>query len=327
MSIENLSWFEGPFTHVHVRYPGERNEDSSWEVLQFDYDSALRYMQLLSGKTDIRITDTNHAIRPFDEIDLLNKPMSIDKDAWQEQIRKRASEEMEKRIAKIRSLSNPKIIVGVEVDIVDEQGELSLSDECLEKSDFTIASFHRFIWSIFSQEEHFTSEELIRFFEGALDNPHVFVLGHPTMPSSKMLGVLEPRDYSSVVEKMTEKGIAYEVPILCDLLGEQGKLTREVIGICGELGTPLVLSTDFHHLKDLDFLANVDIDNTPTEVAESDVETLFEFNRDVHYRIVRRLIRNIDALQSLGIKKDQVINSSDQRFDDWLNARKSLFSQ
>jgi len=325
MLREELSWYRGPITHAHIRYPGEVDRISSGEILQFDHETALQYLKLLTGRSNLRITDTNHAMLSLD-VDNLEKPESESKEIWREKLINQASEETAKRIAEIRRRSNPNIIVGVEVDIIDSQGGLSLSDECLGGSDFTIASFHRYIWSVFSGRKHYQPEELIEMYMGTLDNPNVCVLGHPTNLSSKMVGVLKPEDYSPVIKKMTEKGVAYEISILKDLSRKDEELTRGVLRICGEKGTPLVLSTDFHNIPDL-----IEFGDLPgkewVDVTEENLKDVFAQNAVIHYSILRRLIRNIDVLRGLDINEEQVVNSSDQRFDDWLNSRKFMFSQ
>lgn len=319
MESENLTWFNGPVTHAHLRSSHEVDDALATEIRQFTHEAALQYLSEFSKNPYLRITDTNHAMISFKDLDNLTRPDSEAKDTWREKIINQASEETLKRTTEIRNSSSNKIIIGVEADIIGDKGQLSLNDECLRQIDFTIASFHRFIWTIFSEKEHYSPEYLIKLYLGALDNPRVRVLGHPTRLSSKLLQPLKPGDFLPVIKKMKANGVAYEINILDDLTNKQTDLNFGVIQLCQKHESPLVFGLDFHHLRDIDFLKDLSLQS---EIVESNFQASFEKNRQVHFRIFRRLIKNINVLKSLGVKKELVVNNNDQDFDRWLNSRR-----
>jgi len=318
---DNLSWFNGPVTHVHLKLDGEAKEGNSGEDIQFTHDTALMYLRKLSNNPFVRITDTGHAMLSFNDIDNLKRPDNETLQEWRTKIINQASRETIRRVAEIRKTESH-IVVGVEADIIDSSGHLSLDDECLEKIDFTIASFHRFIWTVFSERTHYESDELINMYLGTLDNPSVSVLGHPIRSSSKRIGTIEFGDFVPVLHKMKEKKVAYEVDILANLSDESERLNLKVIKECSKLNVPVVFGIDFHSFENIGFVDNISSRNRTVD--KQNLDNVFSQNRDVHFRIFRRLIKNIHTLQDLGVRRDQVVNSSDQVFDQWLKERKLL---
>ncbi len=322
MERGNLSWFGGPISHMHLRLPSEPNDAEGEENLQFTHETATYYLGKLYRNPNVRITDTAHALLSFRDLDNLRRPNLESAESWSNRIITQASVETLKRVSEMKKLANSNIIIGVEADIIDDQGHLSLDDECLQEIDFTIASFHRFIWTIFSERVYYSSEELINMYLGALDNPSVRVLGHPIRTSSKLIGPRKSEDFLPVLEKMKEKRVAYEINPLIDLSDEQQKLNLEVIKECSRVGTPLILGFDFHNMEDIDFLKDISLDNNAIEGLSLDY--VFSRNADVHFGVFRRLIKNVGILKELGVGKEQIVNSSDQNFDQWINERKSL---
>lgn len=323
MKKENLTWLSGTIAHLHLRHNNEEKDVSPAELRQFTHAMALEYLHLLSGRDDIRITDTNHAMLVFSDLDNLKKPEDEDKQEWINRLTKQASDETLKRINEIREKKNSNLIVGIEADIVGDNGQLSLNEECLSQIDYVVASFHKFIRKVFSEEKLQTSESLIQAYLGVLDNPYVDVLGHSTRLSSDLENKVSIEDYRLVVEKMKEKGVTFEVNIFNDLRSSDEELTLGVVKLCIEYDVPLVMSLDFHQFQDINFLKNLPIED---EIAEEDLELFFKENKDIHFRVFRRIIKNISILEDLGVKKEMVLNSSNEGFDDWLNKRKELKS-
>lgn len=177
---ELREWLGGPVTHTHLRSEADPNFFDGTERHQFTQEAALHYLRLLTGNPDARITDTNHALIDFD-VDNLDRPKSIPKEEWRNKIVAEASTGTLTRLAKVRQNPNAKnVIIGVEADIIDDEGGLSLNNDCLSQLDFTIASFHSFIWSAFSEEHDYTKQYLLKSYENVVKNPNVVVLGHAT---------------------------------------------------------------------------------------------------------------------------------------------------
>ena len=307
---------------MHLRLPDERNLEGK-ENLQFTHETATYYLGRLYNNPKVRITDTAHALLSFRDLDNLSRPNSETTESWSDKIITKASTETLKRVLEMKRLANNNIIMGIEVDIIDNQGHLSLNDECLKEIDFTIASFHRFIWTIFSEKVYYSPEDLVSMYLGAIDNPSVCVLGHPIRPSSKLVGSLGFDDFLPVIDKMNEKRVAYEINIIADLSNKQQELNLKIIKECSQVGTPLILGFDFHNAGGVDFLEDISLDNSKIE--EPNLNDIFCQNTNIHYRVFRRLIKNIHILEKLGVTREQIVNSSDQNFDQWL-AKRKLFN-
>lgn len=321
MKNELLEWLHGPVTHLHIRHQSEGQQADSEEFRQFDHAIAIEYLRLLSGGKDIRITDTNHALLSFTDIDNLKRPEAEDKENFAARIIKQASEETLKRIAAIKAENNSGVIMGIEADIINDRGQLSLNEECLSQLDYVVASFHRFIWSVFSEEKTYTVNYIINLYLQVLDNPHVAVLGHPARPSNKLIGEITASDYLPVLEKMRTNGVAFEVNILNDLSADDEKVNRELIQMCVKLQVPLVVSLDFHELAELEMLKDLSMEH---DLSEENLQTVFKQNGQAHFRIFRRLFKNLAILQQLGVEKEMIVNHSDENFNQWLAARKEL---
>ncbi len=129
------------------------------------------------------------------------------------------------------------VLEGVEVDIRAD-GRLDLPDEVLQEMDVVVASVH----SAFAQ----TKEQLTRRLVGAIENPHVDVLGHPT---GRLLGERDeyPVDWDEVFRAAARRGTALEINAFPNRLDLRDTLAREA----RRHGARLVVDTDFHEARHL----------------------------------------------------------------------------
>ena len=132
------------------------------------------------------------------------------------------------------------ILTGTEMDIRAD-GSLDLPDEVLARLDVVVAAVH----SSMGQEQ----EKMTRRVLGALENPHVDILAHPTC---RLLGEREPVqiDLEAVFKKAVEKGKALEInamPARLDLKDIHIHRARE-------LGAKLLIGTDAHSPEQLDLM-------------------------------------------------------------------------
>lgn len=137
-----------------------------------------------------------------------------------------------------QSLKDIYILTGTEVDIRAD-GSLDLPDEVLARLEVVIAAVH----SSMGQEQ----EKMTRRVLGALENPHVDILAHPTC---RLLGEREPVqiDLEAVYKKALEGGKALEInamPTRLDLKDIHIYRARE-------LGVKLLIGTDAHSPAQLD---------------------------------------------------------------------------
>jgi DNA polymerase (family 10) len=130
-----------------------------------------------------------------------------------------------------------KLLKGIEVNIKAD-GTLDVTDELLAERDWVVASIH----TAFQREP---TERVM----AAMENPHVDVIGHLT---GRKLNRREPMeiDLERVVEKAIETGTFLEINSQPDRLDLSDVNARLV----GEAGVQIVVSSDAHQLKALDYV-------------------------------------------------------------------------
>ncbi len=129
------------------------------------------------------------------------------------------------------------ILCGSEVDIRAD-GAMDFPDAVLSMLDWVIASVH----NAMSQDRDTMTRRIIR----AMENPHVTAIGHA---SSRLLGRRDPVDFDieALLQTARDTGTAMEInaaPERLDLKDTNAARARE-------LGVPLVINTDSHHIDSL----------------------------------------------------------------------------
>lgn len=124
------------------------------------------------------------------------------------------------------------VLEGVEVNIRAD-GRLDLPDELLAQMDIVVASVH----SAFGQDK----AQLTRRLLGAIANPHVDIIGHP---SGRLLGERDeyPVEWGDVFKAAAAHGTALEINAFPNRLDLKDTLAREA----RRHGALLVIGTDFH---------------------------------------------------------------------------------
>jgi DNA polymerase (family 10) len=130
-----------------------------------------------------------------------------------------------------------RILKGTEVDILSD-GKLDLSEKVLEKLDLVAAAIH----SGFKQEREKMTKRIVR----ALENPLVRILVHP---SGRLLGARDPYevDIDEVMETAKRYGKALEINAYFERLDLDDIHCRKA----KEMGIPLAIGTDSHHLDQM----------------------------------------------------------------------------
>ncbi|MEW6082701.1 MAG: DNA polymerase/3'-5' exonuclease PolX [Bacillota bacterium] len=125
-----------------------------------------------------------------------------------------------------------RVLRGTEVDIL-ASGRLDLSDAVLEDLDIVVASIHQG----FSQPREVLTERL----EGALKNPHVDIIGHPT---GRLIGRREPYpvDLERVLDLASRTGTALEINACPDRLDLKDEHARKA----ASQGVRIAINTDAH---------------------------------------------------------------------------------
>jgi DNA polymerase (family 10) len=135
-----------------------------------------------------------------------------------------------------------RVLRGIECDILPD-GRLDLPDDVLAELDWVQASVHG--------GQRMPRAEMTRRVEGALRNPYVSCLSHPTgrlinrRPESAL-------DLDRAFELAVEHGIALEVNGLPDRLDLSGEHVRDAIAA----GVKIVCSTDAHSVRGLGNMPN-----------------------------------------------------------------------
>jgi DNA polymerase (family X) len=161
-----------------------------------------------------------------------SRPLGLDE--------KGLAEQREEIAALGRGLTEPRLLAGVEVDILPD-GSLDLPAEALAGLDWVVASIH----SDFTQPAERMTDRIVR----ALRSGVVDVLGHP---SGRRIGHRDPYEFDlqAVLEVAREAGVALEV----NAMPERLDLTDKACRLAKEAGVRVAISTDTHvaaHLSNI----------------------------------------------------------------------------
>lgn len=129
------------------------------------------------------------------------------------------------------------LLMGVELNILDEQGNIDLPLGTLKQMDLTIASLH--VPCITPGSWEFNTEACIN----AMKNPLVNILGHPDDPRY-------PVDYRALVQAAKEYEVLLELNNSSLRPGGSRKNARgfdaEMLKLCMEYQAPIVIGSDAH---------------------------------------------------------------------------------
>ena len=152
------------------------------------------------------------------------------------------------------------LLLGVELNIIDYDGNVDMSDELIKQMDVVIASIHADIGYTPG-----TIEENTKSIIGAIKNPLIGIIGHPD--DGRI-----PLDYEQVVKAAKEYGTLLEINN--NSLNPSGfrKNTREndktILELCKKYQVPVVIGSDAHsedivglNERAYDVMDEVDFDN------------------------------------------------------------------
>jgi len=150
------------------------------------------------------------------------------------QIRQKEIEKTQKKHPKIKLLSS------VEVNIKAD-GDLDIKDWMLEKLDIVAASIH----TSFHQSKDVMTKRII----GAIEHPHVDVIGHP---SGRIIGQREPYevDWPEIFRSAAKAKTALEISSFPNRLDLRDVLCKEA----KEYGVKFAINTDAHQPHHLDLM-------------------------------------------------------------------------
>jgi histidinol phosphatase-like PHP family hydrolase len=314
-------WFGGPLVHAHLHQEGKIvNPDV--ELHQFTQIGAVNYLTRLTGRSSILITDTNHAMidiyRHRDDWLQLSNESDL---AYSQRKIDYSSGDVLRRCQESRPITG--ILTGVETDILNERGEVSTSTEVMEKLDIVIASLHWRTWKKFTGSDEIsmdTKAKILSAYSRLSDNPHIDILGHPTVFPDELKALFRGEELRPVLEKMKSRNMAMEVNISVDLTLPEFGLERELMIVAGQIGVPIAIGSDVHHLNDYGLQGVF-----PDYITQANWSQAFDYHgtSGCHFSLFRFMARNIRLLESSGINPNNVINSSYENFAAW-STRRSL---
>ena len=132
------------------------------------------------------------------------------------------------------------LLKGSEVDIL-EDGTLALPDDLLARLDLVLGAVH----SRFDLSRDAQTERILR----AMDNPHLHILAHPT---GRLIGERPPYDVDvpRLIEAAHERGVILEL----NAQPERMDLDDVYVKAAKDLGVVIAISTDAHHVSQLDHM-------------------------------------------------------------------------
>ena len=135
-----------------------------------------------------------------------------------------------------------KLLYGVELNILNEYGDVDLSDEALDELDYAVASLHSPIFRKVGRS--FCSDAAI----SAMRNPYVYILGHPDDD-------LMPLDYEALTLAAKHYHVALEVNNSSlrpgsFRVGAADNYLR-MIKLAKKLEVPIIVSSDSHICYDI----------------------------------------------------------------------------
>lgn len=141
-----------------------------------------------------------------------------------------------------REMEGVRILCGVELNIMNENGEIDMADEVLKRLDIRIASMHSPCFMA-ERPKDITMEAVTHAYEKAMKNPNIDIIGHPD--DSKF-----PIDYKRLVRAAVKTGTLLEInnSSLSPVSFREGanQNVETLLKLCKEEGAKVVVSTDSH---------------------------------------------------------------------------------
>jgi DNA polymerase (family 10) len=139
-----------------------------------------------------------------------------------------------------RDFSDVTVLKGIECDIL-EKGGMDLPDDVLAEADWVIASVH------YGQQQ--SQKQITERILGALENPHVSILAHPT---GRLIGRREP--YAVDLEKVFAAAARHGKMMEINANPARLDLDDVAVAAAKRHGIPIVISSDAHSTSGLDVL-------------------------------------------------------------------------
>lgn len=199
---------------LHMHTTDSDGKASLEEMVEAAIERGLEYIAITDHSQRVSMAnglDGERLLRQWDEVDALND-----------------------------RLDNLVVLKGIECDIL-EKGGMDLPDNVLAQADFVIASVH------YGQQQ--PRDQITRRIVGALENPHVDMLAHPT---GRLINRRDP--YEVDMEAVFDAAEQHNK--LLELNANPARLDLHDVHCAAaqRRGIPIVINTDAHHTGGLDVM-------------------------------------------------------------------------
>lgn len=147
-----------------------------------------------------------------------------------------------------REINGVKVRMGVELNIIDYDGNVDLPDFYLERMDYAIASLHPPCIPFGTLEQNMNAIFKV------MENKYVKILGHPGDPRY-------PIDCEALVKKSAETGTLIEINnaslVPNGFRGGSEKYIFDILKLCKKMEVPVIAASDAHfctHIGDFTYV-------------------------------------------------------------------------
>ena len=249
--LEKFATEEAFYQRLRLQFIPPELREGQWEVERAEQNAIPRLIELSDIKGDLHVhTEWSDGHESIEAIALAAKARGYqyigitDHSAGRGIARGLNEERLRMQMAEIRELNQRmdgiRILSGIEVDIRAD-GALDIPDKLLAEFDIVIAAVH----SAMNQEQEKMTQRIL----GAMKNPHVDVLAHPTC---RLLGEREPIsvDFEAIFRAAVETNTALEINAMPNRLD-----LKDIHALrAKDLGVKLIIATDAHSSSHLDLM-------------------------------------------------------------------------
>ena len=249
--LEKFATEEAFYQRLGLQFIPPELRQGQWEVDRAEHNAIPRLIELSDLKGDLHVhTEWSDGHDSIEAMALAAKAKGYQYIAITDHSGGRGiagglkEERLRRQMAEIRELNDRMdgihIFSGVEVDIRAD-GILDLPDDLLAQLDIVIAAVH----SAMRQDQEKMTQRIL----GAIRNPHVDVLAHPTC---RLLGEREPVmvDLEAIFRAAAENNTALEINSMPNRLD-----LKDIHALrAKDLGVKLIINTDAHSTFHLDLI-------------------------------------------------------------------------
>ena len=166
-----------------------------------------------------------------------------------------------------REIAGVKLLLGVELNIMDYEGTVDLPDWLLDRLDLRIASIHGNLY------EAGTVEQNTAAILNAIKNPRIDIIGHPDDSNC-------PLDYGQLVRAAKEYHTLLEINNNSLRMAARKNVKENIttiLNLCKKYDVPVIMNSDAHYMTDI---ANVDHSMPVVEAAGFPKELILNYSAE-----------------------------------------------